>query len=155
MSRLYLNLAKLIERCRAALLDSAPTAINHTDLVDLRKNRLPDALRKRSINVYALWTRKKGTSLWALKYIGQRSTNSCWRRVCEHLFHVNHRTESKLERVREALRDGYEIGITGILVEPDSLRLTLEDELIRLGSRDPGSLPWNRKSRAKVPSQVS
>ncbi len=147
MSRLHLNLTDFIERCRVALLDTSPTAVDHADLIDLRKNQLPDTLRKNSINIYALWTRKKSTSEWTLKYIGQRTTTACWRRVSEHLFHVYHGTESKLERVREALRNGHEIGVTAILVEPDSLRLTVEDELIRLSSRDAGSLPWNRKSR--------
>jgi len=149
MNPLHFDLTDLLERCRTALLDAEPTPVAHNDLKDLRNNRLPETLRSRSINVYAIWARKRGTSSWTAKYIGQRTARSCWARVCEHLFHVHAQTESKLEQVRAALHDGFEIGVTGILVEPDSLRLTIEDELIRVGSREPEALAWNTRSRAR------
>jgi hypothetical protein len=150
MSDLSLDLSALIERCRAALIDSAPTLISHSDLNNLRNNRLPESLITTPINVYALWSRKIGVEAWELQYIGQRTSKQGWRRVCEHLFHVYEGTESKLKRVRQALHEGQEIGVTGILVEPDSLRLTIEDELIAIITRTKGALPWNKKSRSKV-----
>lgn len=38
---------------------------------------------------------------------------------------------------------------TAILVEPDLMRLAVEEELINLNSKQLGDLPWNKKARAK------
>ena len=149
MSQFVAELMMLVERCRTTLLDSPPVLIEHFDLEDLGRNQLPVSLGTQPINLYAIWSRPKGTTCWELHYIGQRSEKYGWRRVREHLFHAYRGTESKVERVREALRAGREFGVTAMHVEPDFLRLSIEDELIRRVSRQQGALPWNKRSRAK------
>lgn len=150
MSELQADLSDLLQRCKVALLDAEPTTVTYSDLDDLRKNQLPDSLGTSPINLYAIWCRQKCSAAWTLQYIGQRSSNYGWARVRQHLFHTPAGTQSKLELVREALISDQEIGITGILVEPDSLRLSLEDELIRQATRQVGTLPWNKKSRSRA-----
>ena len=151
MANLQLDLSDLIERCRSALLESIPRAIEYADVAELRNNSLPTDLILSPINIYALWTRSKGGT-WSLKYIGQRSVKKGWSRVCEHLFWKHPKTQSKLDQVLQALLAGDEIGVTAILVTPDSLRLTVEAELISCCSRD-GGLPWNQKG--KLPGKGS
>jgi len=145
MTDLYLDLADLVDKCRAALLDATPHAIQYGDVADLKQNYLPQGLVSSPINIYALWTRAQGAD-WSLKYIGQRSSKNGWRRVTEHLFWKHPKTQSKLDNVLQALLAGEELGVTGILVSPDSLRLTVEAELIRACSRA-GGLPWNQKGK--------
>jgi hypothetical protein len=151
MANLHLDLAELVEKCRAALLQSTPRLIAYTDIADLRNNSLPSDLVLSPINIYALWTRAEDGD-WRVKYIGQRSIKKGWSRVCEHLFWKHPKTQSKLDQVLQALLAGEEIGVTGILVTPDSLRLAVEAELISYCSKDDG-LPWNQKG--KVPSKRS
>ena len=150
MGKFQADLTQLLELCRAALLETTPSVVVHADLNDLRKNKLPDSLGTSPINLYAIWSRQKGSDSWALQYIGQRSVKNGWERIRQHLFHTPAGTESKLHRVREALNAGQEFGVTAILVEPDYLRLSIEDELIRQTTRQAGTLPWNKRSRAKV-----
>ena len=147
MTSFHLDLADLIEQCRDALLHSEPRVIAYADLSELRNNSLPTDLISSSINVYALWTRLPGSG-WTLKYIGQRSKNNGWRRVGEHLFWKHPKTKSKLEHVAQSLLAGEDVGVTAILVEPDSLRLAVEAELISLSSCTEGSLPWNKKGKS-------
>jgi hypothetical protein len=148
MTDLQADLSDLLHRCRVSLLSAEPTVVSYSDLNDLRENRLPDSLGASLINLYAIWSREVG-SAWVLQYIGQRSSKFGWSRVRQHLFHTPGGTQSKISLVREALASGQEIGVTGILVEPDFLRLSLEDELIRQVTRQSGALPWNRRSRFK------
>ena len=150
--RINADLAQLIQRCKETLLHSEPVVIAHGDLSDLRNNSLPDTLGLNPINLYALWSRKKGEGKWHLQYIGQRSAKHGWARVKQHLFHKPAGTESKLQRVREALESGHEFGVTYLLVEPDYLRLSVEDEVIRQVTEKNGALPWNKRSRGKKPS---
>ena len=145
MANLHLDLTDLIESCRTALLDNTPQLIEYKDVAELRNNSLPTELIVSPINVYALWTRAKGAN-WSLKYIGQRSVKKGWSRVGEHLFWKHPKTQSKLDQVLQALLAGEELGVTGILVTPDSLRLTVEAELISLSSKN-GGLPWNQKGK--------
>lgn len=149
VNRLEADLCDLLERCRKALLDSDPVPVMYDDLIDLRKNQLPDSIRNSDINIYAIWTRQNDSAGWRVQYIGQRSSRHGWSRVQQHLFHKPAGTQSKLDLVRDAIASGLQIGITGILVEPDFLRLSIEDELIRRETRQKGALPWNRRSRSK------
>ena len=150
MEILSLDLTDLIEQCRAALLDSDPHVIAYADMTELRNNFLPTDLISLPINIYALWTRAQDAN-WTLKYIGQRSRKNGWRRVSEHLFWKHPKTQSKLDHVLQALLAGEELGVTAILVEPDSLRLAIEAELINLSSRAEAGLPWN--IQGKVPGK--
>ena len=146
MVELHLDIADLVDKCRAALLEATPHAIPYIDVTDLRRNSLPLDLVASPINVYALWARAKGAG-WELKYIGQRSSKKGWQRVGEHLFWKHPKTQSKLDNVLQSLLAGQELGVTGILVSPDSLRLAVEAELIRTTS-GAGVLDWNKKGKS-------
>src|SRR5690606_5655091 len=129
--------------------------IDYVDTKALENNELSPSIGRSPINVYALWKRTGAAEKWELMYIGQRSRHSGWSRVQQHLFATPQGTQSKLREVRTAIHSGAQMGVTAILVEPDSLRLSVEEELINRNSSADGHLPWNRKGRAKVSKRGS
>jgi hypothetical protein len=153
MDALHIDISALIAAAEERLLESAPVPIDYVDRKALEKNKLPLSLGNSQINVYALWKRANFEGKWELMYIGQRSRKSGWSRVMQHLFSTPQGTQSKLQEVRSAIEAGAQIGVTGILVEPDSMRLSIEEELINRNSSTDGHLLWNRKARAKVPKR--
>lgn len=42
------------------------------------------------------------------------------------------------------------MGVTAILVQPESLRLAIEEELLLQNSRYVGQLPWNKRGVTKL-----
>lgn len=144
-----IDITDLLKKCQVALIDSTPEAIPYQDKVLLENNQLPPSLGSAPLNIYALWARTTEASKWTLMYIGQRSTKNGWNRVKQHLFSTPKGTQSKLAQVRAVVEAGAEIGVTSLLVEPDSIRLAIEEELIGLNSKSPADLPWNDKGRAK------
>jgi hypothetical protein len=151
MNTLRTDISSLIAAAQQSLVDAAePCPIDYSDRQDLADNRLPPLLRTSPINIYALWQRKEGEN-WQLMYIGQRSFKSGWSRVEQHLFSTPQGTQSKLLEVRAVVESGAEIGITAILVEPDSMRLAIEEELIYRNSMSAEHIIWNLKGRAKLP----
>lgn len=149
MDALRTDISELITASQERLLESVPTLIDYVDKSALKNNKLPPVLGQSPINVYALWKRSVADGEWELMYIGQRSHRSGWSRVAQHLFSTPQGTQSKLEEVRAAIESGAQIGVTAILIEPDSMRLSVEEELINRNSSSDGHLLWNRKSRAK------
>jgi len=150
MGEFHANLTNILDQYRAALLEAPPAIIVYSDLNDLRKNQLPESIQTSPINLYAIWSRQKEKSNWMLQYIGQRSVKQTLGRIRQHLFYTPPGTRSKLQLVQKARESGEEIGITAIFIEPDYLRLSIEDELIRQTTQKGGALPWNKKSRLKV-----
>lgn len=76
-----------------------------------------------------------------LKYIGQRQSNAIKTRLNQHLFgksfsvdsnNIQNGTISKWNKVKFELDNGNEISFKTILIEPDSLRTTIELELISI-----------------------
>lgn len=155
MSTLSIEIGALVAAARERLLESVPTLIDFVDRKALNNNQLPPVLRAHPINVYALWKRDAVTEEWELMYIGQRSHKSGWSRVAQHLFSTPKGTQSKLAEVRAAIESGAQIGVTAILVEPDSMRLSVEEELINRNSTSEGHLLWNRKGRSKTSKRGS
>ena len=151
MEPLHIDISALITTAQSRLLNSAPVLIDYVDRTAQEKNLLPSLLGKSQINIYALWKRANAEEEWELMYIGQRSRKSGWSRVAQHLFSTPPGTQSKLQEVRAAVDSGAQIGVTGILVEPDSMRLSVEEELISRNSLSDIHLLWNRKARAKLP----
>ena len=149
MLPLQVDISSMIAAAQDRLVKSEPYVIEYADKLALKNNKLPPSLAVNPINIYALWKREQGKT-WELMYIGQRSFESGWPRVREHLFHKHPKTQSKLAKVRIALESGAEIGVTGILVQPDSMRLAIEEELICRNSQSAQHLVWNLKARAKI-----
>jgi hypothetical protein len=82
-----------------------------------------------------------------LKYIGQRQAKGIRTRLDQHLFGKSYSVDqnnkqngtiSKWDKVKYELNIGKEINFKTILIEPDSLRTTIELELISLLKPD-----WN------------
>lgn len=149
MSTLSADIADLIAKTEKLLLSPPASPVTYADLKDLRNNVLPTDYESRSINLYALWVRSSPAETWQCMYIGQRQQKKAWSRVREHLFHTPKGTQSKLVQLAEQLRKGCQVGVTGVLVEPDSIRLALEEELIYRNTLSESALPWNNKGRRK------
>jgi hypothetical protein len=154
MSPLQLDINSLIEQAQTALIESPPVPVSHHDVEDLAAGTHPEDVAGRRFNVYALWSRKTAQSEWTLMYIGERHSAAGLRRLREHLFKVGKGTASKLEEVRTIVRDGAQMGVTVILIEPESLRLAIEEELLLLNSRYVGQLPWNKRGVTKLASRL-
>ena len=97
------------------------------------KNRTNEDRLNANGNIYFLLSDNQ------LKYIGQRQVKGIKTRLDQHLFgksfsvdenNVQNGTVSKWNRVREELAKGKKITFKTILIEPDSLRTTIELELI-------------------------
>ncbi|WP_313057868.1 hypothetical protein [Pseudomonas rhodesiae] len=150
MNTLKIDISSLIAEAQKSLVDAEPCPIGYSDRQELENNRLPPSLGTSPVNIYALWKREEGKT-WQLMYIGQRSFKSGWSRIAEHLFKKSKSTQSKLLEVRAVIESGAEIGITAILVEPDSMRLAIEEKLINRNSMSAEHLIWNLKGRTKLP----
>lgn len=101
---------------------------------------------RHSANVYALFVR--GNELgpeWTVRYVGQRKARELRERMTQHLVQKNQRTGSMLERVKASVHQGYEIAVSLIAVEPESLRLFVEETIIATHKE---LLPWNTQGRA-------
>lgn len=104
-----------------------------------------DSFNNERPNIYAIFIKKPTDILWTLKYIGQRESAGIKQRLREHFIKCNSQTGSQLERVNEALSNGYEIGIKLISILPDDkgkehYRLLYESMLIHEFSNE---LEWN------------
>lgn len=146
---LQVDISALIKSAQEQLIETTPHTIDHADKADLAANKLPASLKAQPINIYALWKRAGASGKWELMYIGERKKNAGWYRIGQHLFFTPKGTQSKLGQVRAAIESGAQMGVTAILVEPDSMRLAIEEELISRNSTTAGQLPWNQKGRAK------
>lgn len=92
-------------------------------------------------NVYAIYTSNVGEQdQWTPVYVGQRKSTSLRGRLAQHLITKSEQTGSMLEAVKTSVSDGHRIGISYIKVEPESLRLYVEETII---SQQKDMLPWN------------
>ncbi|MGY6271958.1 hypothetical protein ACXIUT_19885 [Achromobacter denitrificans] len=145
MKSIRLDIDLLIKQAQRELIEAAPIPVTHHDAENLATSTHPEAILGRTFNVYALWSRTSRESPWTLMYLGERHSSAALSRLRDHLFKVGSGTKSKLEEVREIVRAGAQMGVTVILVQPESLRLAVEEELLLLNSRYLGQLPWNKK----------
>ena len=142
----------LITECNKELLNSKPHLFQYP--VELKKpmcdwanycgeiNRLNNSLLEQlnnHANLYAIHIKEKD-SVWKVAYIGQRKSNSMRSRIIEHLVKKNAATGSKLNEVKAIVASGGEIGITFTKVEPEALRLFVEETLIQKNGQ---MLIWN------------
>lgn len=92
-------------------------------------------------NVYALFIRERNEkSKWRAMYVGERKADGLRSRITEHLIKKDKQTGSKLAEIQDAVAKGFEIGISFIRVEPQSLRLFVEETII---ASNKSNLPWN------------
>ena len=92
-------------------------------------------------NVYAIFVRPAGKKAsWSHMYVGERKSAGLRQRMTEHLIDKDDRTGSMLAAVKTAVSEKQSIGLSFIKVEPESLRLFVEETIIAKHKQD---LPWN------------
>ena len=149
MDPLRIDISTLIASAQERLLATVPCLIDHVDREALRKNVPSPSLRKTPINVHALWKRTGPDATWGANV--HRTAQPQVRMVAGSAASIldSAGTQSKLKVVRAAIQSGDQLGVTAILVEPDSMRLSAEEELIKRNSLSAEHLRWNRKARQR------
>lgn len=143
----------LIDNALTALLEREPTEIFYKINDDLEQSKNDNQERLLAeigtgANIYALWVKRTGSDQWVLMYVGQRTRKMIKARLNQHLFKKPTKTQSKIDFVRKEIASGSRIGVTTVLISPDSLRLSVEDEIISNLTKEKSNLPWNLKSRS-------
>jgi hypothetical protein len=95
------------------------------------------------VNCYAIHT-KQGDEGWQLRYIGQTDCKRAKQNIVRHLAPDGDRSNAVFRNCREAVRNGYEIGLRLIKVEPDTLRFFIQEKLVN-ELRGDNALDWNQK----------
>lgn len=147
------HLEQLVTSCQAELLVSEPILFHYPDTLvgkdvdwDNYTNRIKllnaDLLRrlKHNANIYAIHVKEKNSS-WQVVYIGQRKSKNIRERMIQHLVKKNKSTGSKLLEVKDIILNGGQIGVSFTKVEPESLRLYVEETMIQQNSQ---ALIWNK-----------
>ena len=91
-------------------------------------------------NLYMIYTRKSVNSKWKPRYLGERKSKGMRGRITNHLITKNDGTGAKLDKVKNALRNGEQIGVNLVKVQPEELRLYVEEYIIQQNSH---LLDWN------------
>jgi hypothetical protein len=73
-------------------------------------------------------------------YVGESKSISLRDRITAHVIDKETRTGSTLSFVKDAVSARQQIGISFIKVQPESLRLFVEEKII---SKNKEKLPWN------------
>ena len=143
------SLERFAKECEESLLSAIlyhfkyPTSasLTHWPVDEIKKENenFLGGLRNKG-NVYALWVRKDDTDSWIPVYVGQRKSENLRERLTQHLISKNSKTGSMLEAIKTAVGAGEQIGVSFIKVNPESLRLYVEETIIGLRKSD---LPWN------------
>jgi hypothetical protein len=82
---------------------------------------------------------------WELVYVGERKSEGKRDRITQHLIDKDERTGSKLNEVKNTVRSGGHIGVSFLLVKPESLRLYVEEYIIGNTKK----LIWNVHGKAQ------
>lgn len=142
------GLDEFAEKCASALFVGSPIQFPYPDGCNLTnwpiakiKTLNDETLKglRGAGNVYALYTRRPNEA-WSVVYVGQRKSEGLRERITQHLVNKDSRTGSMLEAVKTAVSDGREMAISFIHVQPESLRLYVEETII---SKRKKQLPWN------------
>lgn len=142
------GLDQFANECASALIVDSPIPFLYPENCNLTNwpideiKELNDSILKNlrgAGNVYALYTRRPNEN-WSVVYVGQRKSAGLRERITQHLVNKDVRTGSMLEAVKTAISDGREMAISFIQVEPESLRLYVEETII---SKNKAHLPWN------------
>lgn len=144
------GMAEFAESCAQALFAEVPHRfvfpagcnLQHWPAGEIRYSNeaFLKTLRHRA-NVYVLSVCPSGESQnWSPVYVGERKSAGLRDRITQHLITRDHRTGSMLEAVKTAVAARQEIGVSFIKVEPESLRLFVEETII---ANHKSKLPWN------------
>ena len=143
------GLDEFADECASELLVDSPTQFHYPENcnftnwpIDEIKELNDETLKslRGAGNVYALYSRRPDES-WSVVYVGQRKSAGLRERITQHMVNKDVRTGSMLEAVKTAISDGREMAISFIQVEPESLRLYVEETII---SKNKAKLKWNK-----------
>ncbi|WP_194777140.1 hypothetical protein [Pararhodonellum marinum] len=110
--------------------------LNRLDLFDLVKN---EAI------VYCIWVSNGAQSIPV--YIGHSTSKLSRQRITNHFIKKDPRTGSQLERIKVAVMEGKQVGLSFLKIEPDYMRKPLEEWMI---SRNREKLIWNIHGKGKL-----
>lgn len=144
------GLSEFAESCAQALFSDVQHQFNFPDgctpqfwpieEIKSANDTFLKTLRNRA-NVYALFIRtRRKAERWQPVYVGERKSVGLRERITQHLIAKDSRTGSMLEVVKKAVADEYDIGLSFIKVQPESLRLFVEEAII---AKHKNELPWN------------
>ncbi|MBF0380728.1 MAG: hypothetical protein HQL69_06910 [Magnetococcales bacterium] len=127
------------------LTDRDPIIIEYKNKSDLKDNQKDNEKTISNeigggANIYALWKRENDSNPWEVMYIGQREKKQVKIRLCQHLFKKPDATNSRIDNVKTIIENRGQIGISTILVEPDTMRKSLETCIINTID---SKLSWN------------
>jgi hypothetical protein len=159
------DLKEFAESCKRALLLENPYEFNYPTIL---KNNTEERLWKECIpkikeknknllsklrsnaNLYTIYERKSKVDKWLPVYVGERKSVGMRERITQHLINKNLKTGSKLEEVKEIVRTGGKIGVSFIKIEPESLRLYVEEYIINNSSKENLNLEWNKHGKCNT-----
>ncbi len=96
---------------------------------------------RNTANVYVIFVKQPVQgSPWVKVYVGERKSSGLRDRITQHLIDKHEKTGSMLEAVKTVVSSGAQIGLSIIKVQPESLRLYVEEAIIAKHKRE---LPWN------------
>lgn len=81
-------------------------------------------------NVYMLFTAKKHSTQFKLRYIGKTTRKLARQRLRNHLFKKHEGTGAKLEQVISHVKSGGSVKVSWVTIDPETLRNWAEEELI-------------------------
>lgn len=152
MTALKIDISEIVSLAQEQLIETEPHVVQYKDASDLVNGTLPEALSGKPMNLYALWSRARPDQRWTLMYIGEQNVYAGQTRIRQHLFLKQTSTQTKQGDIRKVLHAGGQIGITAILIEPDTMRLAIEEELIIRNIKTKTCLPWNLHGRGLAKS---
>ncbi|GAB4073750.1 hypothetical protein GCM10028778_12530 [Barrientosiimonas marina] len=158
----YKDLNEFAKHCGEKLLEESgniekfvyPDEVRHDndestwqEYIDVMKQKNDDLLSNlgRNANIYAIHKWSAADKKWIPMYVGERKTGGMRERITQHLIDKNVQTGSKLTEVKKMVRSGESIGVSFVKVEPESLRLYVEEQII---SNFEGYL-WNIQGAVK------
>ncbi|WP_071395069.1 hypothetical protein [Bacillus tuaregi] len=159
-SLIYKDLKEFALSCKMELIVEEPydfvypiELLNYTDekvweeCIPIIKEFNIDILSKlrNNANLYTIYIRRSKNDKWMPMYVGERKSDGMRERITQHLINKNAATGSKLAEVKEVIRSGGSIGVSFIKVEPESLRLYVEENIINNSSAD--ILIWNKQGK--------
>jgi hypothetical protein len=155
------DLLPFVTECRSLLIVTNPSPFNYPDTLvgtspDLatwnenvpRIKELNEpilgSLRQKA-NLYTIYKRCHLSQPWTPVYVGHSKSKEMRGRITAHMIKKDDGTGAQLDQVMSAVGGGNLLAVSFLLVQPESLRLVVEECI--LGGSSEGEFPWNKYGR--------
>ncbi len=155
------DLLPFVKECRALLIVTKPSPFHYPatlvgtspDLATWSANvpqikelneRILGSLRRKA-NLYTIYKRRYSNQPWTPVYVGHSKSEEMRNRITAHMIKKGNGTGAQLEQVMSAVGGGNLLAVSFLLVQPESLRLVVEECILDDGSE--GEFPWNKYGR--------